>query len=115
MWVGTQTSQVEIKLSLKACQVRKGETEASLMVSGTTCLSVILDRDPGRGTVSVQQSGLPGPTVLLTRFISSTHALRKTSGHAVCAWFAKAMSSGPSLAASTPGAPSAKPQPRQYL
>lgn len=22
MWVGTQTSQVEIKLSLKACQVR---------------------------------------------------------------------------------------------
>lgn len=31
MWVGTQTSQVEIKLSLKACQVsRGGNTEASL-------------------------------------------------------------------------------------
>lgn len=42
MWVGTQTSQVEIKLSLKACQVRKGHTKTSLMTSGTTCPSVIL-------------------------------------------------------------------------
>lgn len=25
MWVGTQTSQVEIKLSLKACQVGRSE------------------------------------------------------------------------------------------
>lgn len=28
MWVGTQTSQVEIKLSLKACQVSGGGAEA---------------------------------------------------------------------------------------
>lgn len=31
MWVGTQTSQVEIKLSLKACQVR---TPSSLLQQG---------------------------------------------------------------------------------
>lgn len=28
MWVGSQTSQVEIKLSLKACQVSRGGAEA---------------------------------------------------------------------------------------
>lgn len=117
MWVGTQTSQVEIKLSLKACQVRMGITEASLTVSETTCPSIILDTHLGRGTVvsSADLRGLPRPTVFLTRYTSSTYGLKNMSGHVACAWSAKVMSSAPSPAASTPGARSAKPQPRQYL
>lgn len=112
MWVGTQTSQVEIKLSLKACQVRMGEywsqPDGSLHHPGQTL---------GRGTVVSQAGlrGLPRPTVFLTRYTSSTHALKNMSGHAACAWSAKVTNNVPSPAASMPGARSAKPQPRQYL
>lgn len=51
MWVGTQTSQVEIKLSLKACQVRMGEYGASL-----TGPSIILDRHWEGALWSVKQA-----------------------------------------------------------
>lgn len=117
MWVGTQTSQVEIKLSLKACQVRKGRyySQPDDFGNHLPLPSPWAEVWKGHCIGPAGLGRLPRPTVFLTRYIFSTHVLKKMRGHAACAWSAKAMSSGLSPAASMPGAPSAKPQPRQYL
>ena len=96
MWVGTQTSQVEIKLSLKACQVSWVERRA----------------EAAWGTWKAGQRRLSHTHLLLIRYTSSTYELKSTSSPAAYAWSVRGMSSMPLLAASMLGAPSARPWPR---
>lgn len=84
MWVGTQTSQVEIKLSLKACQV-----------------SVKPWPRPPEMKLSVTDGLL-----FLARFTSSTCAPKKPSSRGSCAWWGRETSRTASPAAFMPGDPS---------
>lgn len=94
MWVGTQTSQVEIKLSLKACQVRPCVLNSGAFIAPRVSLPFLVGSDR-----------VPHP-----RSTSNTCAPRTPRGPASCAWCGKATSPGPSPAASTPGVSSANPQ-----
>lgn len=88
MWVGSQTSQVEIKLSLKACQV-----------------SAFLS--PSRVVQVYTRVLMPCP--LLCRFTSSTCALKMRNTPGNCGWCEREMSHTASHDASTPGALSKLP------
>lgn len=88
MWVGSQTSQVEIKLSLKACQV-----------------SAYLS--PSRVVQVYTRVFMPRP--LLCRFTSSTCALKMQNTPGNCGWCERETSPTASRDASTPGALSKPP------
>lgn len=95
MWVGTQTSQVEIKLSLKACQV-------SFIVHQHSFLSLhrytlVLRPFPCLLNIGVTPS---------IRSIFSTWGPRMQSTPENCAWCARATSLTVSPVVSTHGAPS---------
>lgn len=86
MWVGSQTSQVEIKLSLKACQV--------------SLLFPVVRRPPAGGSSFTPVSTIPP---LLRRFTSSTCAPKTQSTPESCGWSERETSPTASHAASTPG------------
>ncbi len=97
MWVGTQTSQVEIKLSLKACQVSE-----QLQIA---CKRVLV--------VKLFHTLLIPLLLLLSRFTSSTCALRTPNTPGSCDWCGRETSPTASRAASTPGERSKLPPRRQ--
>lgn len=83
MWVGSQTSQVEIKLSLKACQVSVAVAPQCFSVPQcSTCVHI-----------------LP----LLRRCTSSTCAQKTQNTPGNCGWSERETSPTASHAASTPG------------
>lgn len=130
MWVGTQTSQVEIKLSLKACQVGPPSCFAAwgggqgfgassplgaLILPHVWCCRAP-SRPPGWGAPPPKgRQGLGTPTALLyPRSTSSTCAPRTPRVPANSGWCGKATSPGPSPAASMPGASSASHPPKGW-
>lgn len=88
MWVGSQTSQVEIKLSLKACQV-------SAFVSPSSVVQV--------------SCRVLRPCPLPRRFTSSTCARKMQNTPGNCGWCERETSPTASHDASTPGALSKLP------
>lgn len=113
MWVGTQTSQVEIKLSLKACQV-------SLFVCVCASLPVCLFFSFMRVFAFLSSKVLVSYIhILLTRlplifrFTSSTCALKTLNTPGSCDWSEREMSPTASRAASTPGGLSKLPPHRR--
>lgn len=118
MWVGTQTSQVEIKLSLKACQVRP---QFILGLHGEDLGISISPLGPDLGTAGLWAGeyqpqrwvrAMTPTAMLCPRSTSSTCAPRTPPIPASSGWCGKATSPGPSPAASTPGACSASRPPK---